>query len=72
MFHILTSEANRDNDLNVEGCGGYWDSDDVYGTNGTAPPASNAARAGLSSGIVVGGNRQYHLNQSLGFSIKEK
>jgi len=30
MFHLLTSKPNRDNDCNLEGFGGYWDSDDAY------------------------------------------
>ena len=30
MFHLLTSKANRDNDCNIEGFGGYWDSDTAY------------------------------------------
>ena len=30
MLHLLTSKANRENDCNVEGFGGTWDSDDVY------------------------------------------
>jgi hypothetical protein len=30
MMHLLTSKANRDNDCNIEGFGGYWDSDSAY------------------------------------------
>lgn len=55
MFHLLTSKANRDDDLNVEGFGGYWDSDKVIAASDAA--GNTATRDALATGIRPGAQK---------------
>jgi hypothetical protein len=69
MMHLLTSKANRDNDCNIEGFGGYWDSDSAYnatfGSTGTF-------KEKLTTGIARGQSRTVSFKTLFGIFNQSK
>jgi hypothetical protein len=69
MMHLLTSKANRDNDCNIEGFGGYWDSDNAYnatfGNTGTF-------KEKLTTGIARGQSRTVSFKTLFGIFNQSK
>ena len=57
MFHLLTSRANRDNDIRIEGFGLAWDDDSVIASTDAAPPNGTLRTTLTRGGIPAGGRK---------------